>query len=74
MKKSKKMTKKEFNIFKNEVLRYQLQNEHFFYRNNKNVFFKQIINDFENRFRILQQLYDKINNKKKIYRKVTNRY
>ncbi len=41
------MTLKKFNKFKKKVLKFKLQRNQFFRRNSKNVFMKQIIDDFD---------------------------
>ncbi len=54
LRKSSEMTLKEFNKFKKKALRFKLQKNQFFRRNSKNVFMRQIVDEFEERRRILK--------------------
>ena len=73
LKKSERMSRKKFNIFKTKIMRYKIQNDHFFRKNNKNVSLRKIIDAFENRLWIIHQLQNEIDHKKKsIYRRITN--
>ncbi len=74
--KSFEMSLKEFNKFKKKILRFKLQRDQFFRRNSKNVFMRRMIDDFEERQRILKQLHDENDhrNKKNIYKKIIDRY
>jgi hypothetical protein len=54
LRKSFKMTLKEFNIFKKNILKFKLQRDQFFRRNSKKVFMRWIVDDFEERQRILK--------------------
>ena len=74
LRKSSKMTRKEFKKFKKETLNFKIQKEHLFCRNSKNILMRRVMNLFEKRLRILTTLHDKFNHreKKEIYRRVTN--
>ena len=76
LRKSSEMTAKEFNIFKKKTLKYKMQNDQLFRRNNKNVSLRRVIDNEKKRFRILEQLHDESDHrdKEKIYRKVADRY
>jgi hypothetical protein len=76
LRKSFEMTLKEFNKFKKKALRFKLQKNQFFRRNSKNVFMKKMIDDFEERQRILKQLHDESDHrdKKNIYKRIIDRY
>jgi cell shape-determining protein MreC len=76
LRKSFEMSLKEFNKFKKEVLKFKLQRNQFFRRNSKNVFMRQMIDDFEKRQRILKQLHDENDhrNKENIYKRIIDRY
>ena len=76
MKKSLVMIIKKFNSFKHEILRYKIQNHHFFRRNSKNVFMRKIIDFMNDKFRIIQHLHDEFNHKEKekTYRRIIDRY
>jgi hypothetical protein len=54
LRKSFEMTLKKFNKFKKKALRFKLQKNQFFRRNSKNVLMKRMIDDFEERQRILK--------------------
>ncbi len=70
------MSLKEFNKFKKKTFKFKLQKNQFFRRNLKNVFMKRVIDDFEERQRILKQLHDENDhrNKKNIYKRIIDRY
>jgi hypothetical protein len=76
LRKSSEMTLKEFNKFKKKVLRFKLQRDQLFRRNSKNVFMKRVIDDFEERQRILKQLHDESDHRDRenIYRRIADRY
>ena len=76
LKKSERMSRKKFNIFKTKTMRYKIQNDHFFRKNSKNLSLRKIIDAFENRLRIIHQLHDETDHKKResIYRRIANRY
>jgi hypothetical protein len=76
LRKSSEMSLKEFNKFKKKVLRFKLQRNQFFRRNSKNVFMKQMIDDLNERQRILKQLHDENDHqdKKNTYKKIIDRY
>ena len=76
MKKSFVMILKEFNSFKQEILRYKMQNHHFFRNNSKNVFMRKIIDFMKDKFQIIQYLHDEFDYKKRgrIYRRIIDRY
>ncbi len=76
LRKLSEMSLKEFNKFKKKALRFKLQKNQFFRRNSKNVFMKRVIDDFEERQRILKQFHDENDHrdKKNIYRKIIDRY
>lgn len=76
LQKSDGISRKQLNFFKNEVMRYKVQNGHFFRRNSKNVFLRRVVDSFENRFRIIQHFHDEIDHKEResIYRKIVDRY
>ncbi len=70
------MSLKEFNKFKKKILKFKFQRNQFFRRNSKNVFMKRVIDDFEERQRILKQLHDENDhrNKENIYKRIIDRY
>jgi hypothetical protein len=70
------MSLKEFNKFKKKALKFKLQKDQFFRRNSKNVLMKRVIDDFEERQRILKQLHDENDHRDKedIYKKIIDRY
>jgi hypothetical protein len=76
LRRSIKMIVKEFRVFKNKILRFRVEREHLFRRNNKNVSSRRVVNRLKNKFHIIQKLYDESEhrNKKDIYRRITNRY
>jgi hypothetical protein len=76
LRKSSNMTAKKFNIFKKKALKYKVQNKHLFRRNNKNVSLKRVINDSEERFRIIQQLHDESDHREReeTYKRIIDRY
>jgi hypothetical protein len=67
---------KEFNKFKKKTLRFKLQKDQLFRRNSKNVFMKRVIDDFEERQRILKQLHDESDHRDRenTYKKIIDRY
>jgi hypothetical protein len=76
LRKSFEMTLKKLNKFKKKVFRFKLQRDQFFRRNSKNVFMRRMIDDFDERQRILKQLHDENDhwNKENIYKKIIDRY
>jgi hypothetical protein len=76
LRKFSEMSLKKFNKFKKKIFKFKLQKDQFFRRNSKNVFMKKIIDDFEERQRILKQFHDENDhrNKKNIYKKIIDRY
>jgi hypothetical protein len=76
LRKSFEMSLKEFNKFKKKALRFKLQRDQFFRRNSKNVFMRRVIDDFEERQRILKQLHDESDHRDKedIYKRIIDRY
>ncbi len=54
LRKSSEMSLKKFNKFKKKILRFKLQKDQFFRRNSKNVFMRRVIDDLEERQRILK--------------------
>ncbi len=76
LRKFSEMSLKEFNKFKKEALRFKLQKNQFFRRNSKNVLMKRVIDDLEERQRILKQLHDESDHrdKKDIYKRIADRY
>ena len=70
------MNWKIFYKFKNWTLQFLIRDKQLFKRANKNVFFKQIVDEIKNQQKILKQLHDenKHKNRKNIYRCVINRY
>jgi hypothetical protein len=70
------MSLKEFNKFKKKALRFKLQRNQFFRRNSKHVLMKRVIDDFEERQRILKQLHDENDHRDRedIYRRIADRY
>jgi hypothetical protein len=70
------MSLKEFNKFKKKALRFKFQKDQFFRQNSKNVFMKRVINDVEERQRILKQFHDENDHRDKenIYRRIIDRY
>ena len=53
-----------------------MREKHLFKRANKNISLRRIINDEKNREDIIKSLHDELNHKrkKKIYKKIANRY
>jgi hypothetical protein len=76
LRKSSEMSLKEFNKFKKKTLKFKFQRNQFFRWNSKNVFMRRVIDDFEERQRILKQFHDENDhrNKKNIYKKIIDRY
>ncbi len=76
LRKFSEMSLKEFNKFKKKTLRFKLQRNQFFRRTLKNVFMRKVIDDFEERQRILKQLHDENDHRDKenIYKKIIDRY
>ncbi len=76
LRKSSEMSLKEFNKFKKKALRFKLQRNQLFRRNSKNVLMRRVIDDLEERQRILKQLHDESDhrNKKDTYKRIINRY
>ncbi len=70
------MSLKEFNKFKKKVFKFKLQRDQFFRRNSKNVSMRRVIDDLEERQRILKQFHDENDHrdKKNIYKKIIDRY
>jgi hypothetical protein len=70
------MSLKEFNKFKKKVLKFKLQRDQFFRRNSKNVLMRRMIDDLEERQRILKQLHDESDhrNRKDTYKRIADRY
>jgi hypothetical protein len=70
------MSLKEFNKFKKKILKFKLQRNQFFRRNSKNVSMRRVIDDLEERQRILKQFHDESDHrdKKNIYRRIIDRY
>jgi hypothetical protein len=70
------MSLKEFNKFKKKALKFKLQRDQFFRRNSKNVLMRRVIDDFEERQRILKQLHDESDHRDKenTYKRIINRY
>jgi hypothetical protein len=76
LRKFSEMSLKEFNKFKKKVLKFKLQKDQFFRRNSKNVLMRRVIDDLEERQRILKQLHDESDHRDKenIYKRITDRY
>jgi hypothetical protein len=76
LRKFSEMSLKEFNKFKKKTLKFKLQRDQFFRRNSKNVFMKRMIDDLEERQRILKQLHDENDHRDKenIYKRIIDRY
>jgi hypothetical protein len=70
------MSLKEFNKFKKKALKFKLQKNQLFRRNSKNVLMRRMINDFEERQRILKQLHNESDHRDKenIYKRINDRY
>jgi hypothetical protein len=70
------MSLKEFNKFKKKALRFKLQRDQLFRRNSKNVSMRRVIDDLEERQRILKQLHDESDHRDKedIYKRIADRY
>lgn len=70
------MTKKEFNTFKKQALKFKVQDNQFFCRKSKNVPMRRVVDNLVERQNILQQLHDESGHKSQegIYRRVANRY
>ncbi len=52
------MTFKEFNVFKKQALRFKVQDMHLFCRNYKNIPIRRVVDNFQDRQKILQLLHD----------------
>ena len=52
------MNRKAFRKFKSWALQFLIRDKQLFKRANKNVFFKQIVDEIENQQKILKQLHD----------------
>jgi hypothetical protein len=76
LRKFSEMSLKEFNKFKKKALKFKLQKDQLFRRNSKNVFMKRVIDDFEERQRILKQLHDENDHRDKenTYKRIADRY
>jgi hypothetical protein len=70
------MSLKKFNKFKKKTLKFKLQKNQLFRQNSKNVLMRRVIDDFEERQRILKQFHDKNDHwdKENIYKKKIDRY
>jgi hypothetical protein len=70
------MSLKKFNKFKKKAFRFKLQRDQLFRRNSKNVLMRRVIDDLEERQRILKQLHDESDHrdKKDIYKRIIDRY
>jgi hypothetical protein len=76
LRKFSEMSLKEFNKFKKEALKFKLQRDQFFRRNSKNVLMRRVIDDFEERQRILKQLHDESDHRDRenTYKRIADRY
>jgi hypothetical protein len=76
LRKFSEMSLKKFNKFKKKILKFKLQRNQFFRRNSKNVFMRQVIDDFEERQRILKQFHDENDHqdRKNIFKRIIDRY
>jgi hypothetical protein len=76
LRKSSEMSLKKFNKFKKKILKFKLQRNQFFRRNSKNVSMRRVIDDLEERQRILKQFHDESDHRDKenIYKRIINRY
>ncbi len=76
LRKSSEMTLKKFNKFKKKVLKFKLQKDQFFRRNSKNVSMRRMIDNLDERQRILKQLHDENDywDEKNIYKRIIDRY
>ncbi len=76
LRKLSEMSLKEFNKFKKKAFKFKLQRDQFFRRNSKNVFMKRVIDDLEERQRILKQFHDENDHRDKenIYKRIIDRY
>ncbi len=76
LRKFSEMSLKKFNKFKKKILKFKLQRKQFFRRNSKNVFMRRVIDDFEERQRILKQFHDESDHrdKKNTYKRIIDRY
>ncbi len=76
LRKSSEMSLKKFNKLKKKVLKFKLQKDQFFRRNSKNVFMRRVIDDLEERQRILKQFHDENDHrdKKNIYKRIIDSY
>ena len=70
------MTQKQFRKFKTHALKFMIRDQHLFRKVNKNMFLRRVIDKNENKDHIIKKLHDEEDHrdKKKIYRKVANRY
>jgi hypothetical protein len=76
LRKPPEMSLKEFNKFKKEALRFKLQGDQLFRRNSKNVPMRRVVDDPEERQRILEQLHDESGHRGRegTYRRIADRY
>jgi hypothetical protein len=76
LRKSSEMTLKKFNKFKKTALKFKFQRDQFFRRNSKNVSMRRMIDDLDERQRILKQLHDENDHRDKedIYKRIIDRY
>ena len=70
------LNRKKFHNSKNWTLQFLVRDRHLFKRVNKNVSLRKVIDKTENQVIILKQLHDESEHRgrKKIYRRVTNKY
>lgn len=70
------MNTKEFNAFKKKAVKFKVQENHFFRKNNKNVPMRRVDDNPTERQNIFQQLHDESGHKGRegTYRRVANRY
>lgn len=53
------MSKKEFNQFKKQAIKFKVKDNHLFQQNSKNVPIHCVVNNFTERQTILEQLHNK---------------
>lgn len=70
------MNAKEFNAFKKKAVKFEVQDNHLFRRNSKNVPMRRVVDDPTERQTILQQLHHESGHKGRegTYRRVADRY
>ena len=67
---------KEFCQFRKNYARYRVQNGHLFRRNSKNIFSRRVMDNLEDKRKIMKQLHNENDHKgkKNTYQRTTDRY